>query len=46
MDSVNEYSKGMCDKNREDLPHWEEVEKAAAERTPGLAAPSPIFLIG
>lgn len=38
MGSRNSYIKGMFDKNEEDLPPWEEVERAAAERTQVLSS--------
>lgn len=33
MDSLNRYIKGIFDKDEEDLPQWEEVERTTAERT-------------
>lgn len=37
MDLLNRYIKGMFDKNEEDLPPWEEVERTTAERTQVLS---------
>lgn len=45
-DAVTEHSKGTFDKNTDDSPSWEEVEKAATKRTRVLLAPSSIFMIG